>query len=143
MEKLYYYETIEEYEKDIIDKAIILDIVYACTSSLFECFVRTIRTIMSWVLFIGLIGMIFAKNTIFSHIVLTSVIIYAIGYFLMSWVKFNHNRSYSNMKVQLVDNMLLRCKEYQETKYEEWQQKQMLKRFASLVNISLDWDKVK
>ena len=35
------------------------------------------------------------------------------------------------------------CKEYQETNYEEWQKKQILKRFANLANININWDNVK
>jgi hypothetical protein len=39
--------------------------------------------------------------------------------------------------------LIIRCQEYQEGQYEDWQKKQMLKRFANLANIVVDWDNVK
>ena len=52
---------------------------------------------------------------------------------------------YDAVEKVLIDeqSIIERCKEYQETNYEDWQKKQILKRFANLANINIDWDNVK
>lgn len=140
-DNVYYFETIEECEKEIIDKTIIFDLTYLSNSNLFECFVRTIRTIMTWFIFICTFMTINAKGfkpgiKLFGILLL----VYIVGAILMSWIKFNHQKSYTDMKFKLVDFMISRCKEYQEADYDDWQKKQLLKRFAALANINIDWD---
>lgn len=144
MNDIYYYETIEECEKDIVDKAINLDIAYSSCCNLFECFMRTVRTLMIWAM-IGITIFTFINKGFKSSISIFGwlLLIYAIGWLLMEWVKFNHNRSYNAAKVTMVDNMIIKCKQYKETDYEEWQKKQVLKRFASLANINVDLDNAK
>lgn len=144
MNGLYYYETIEECEKEIIDKSIVLDLMHASNVDLFKCFVRTIRTIMIWIIIISSI-MIFINEGFKPGIKILGILldIYIIGKFLMSWVKFNYDNSYDKMKINLIDGIISKCKEYQEGEYEEWQKKQMLKRFAELANIHIDWDNAK
>ena len=53
----------------------------------------------------------------------------------MSWVKFNHNEAYTKMKVQLIENLMIDCKEWVEADYEDWQRKQMHTRLLSLARI--------
>lgn len=144
MDNLYWYETIEECEKQIVDKSTIFDIVYASNSDLFECFVRTIRTIMIWTITVACIFTFKYKGFKSSLSVLGwLLLIYIIGYFLMSWVKYNYNRSFELAKIKMIDSLINNCKEYQETDYEEWQKKQILKRFASLGSIEVNWDNAK
>ena len=61
----------------------------------------------------------------------------------MSWVKYNYNRSFELAKIKMIDSLINNCKEYRETDYEEWQKKQILKRFASLGSIEVNWDNAK
>jgi hypothetical protein len=66
------------------------------------------------------------------------MLIHIIGSLLISWVKYNHHKSYTAMKHTLIDNMISRCKEWHESDYEEWQRKQMIKRFADLAYLNID-----
>lgn len=138
--EIYYYETIDELEKAIIDKSLNLDIVNSQCNNLFNCFVRTIRTIMIWIIFITFILIWIRYNFIMAFNV-TSVllIVYLFGSVLMSWVRFNSNREFLQSKARLIDRLTDTCKEYKEANYTEWQCKQMLKRFTSLANLKVDW----
>lgn len=144
MNNNYYFETIEECEKQIMDKTINLDIMYESCCNLFECFVRIVRTIFIWFSIIdSAIGIYKFGLKSYVKPMLLYILVYILGMVLMSWVRFNHNRMYANAKTNLVDGIIERCKEYQETNYEDWQKKQILKRFANLANINIDWDNVK
>lgn len=144
MDNTYYFETINDCEKQIIDKTINLDIMYTSCCNLFECFTRTVRTIFIWFLIIdSAIGIYKVGFKSYVKPILIYILIYVLGMVLMSWVRYNHNRMYANAKTNLVDGIIGRCKEYQETNYEEWQKKQILKRFANLANININWDNVK
>lgn len=144
MDNIYYFETVKECEEQIVDKAIMLDLMYASNSSLFECFIRTVRTAIIWIISIITIALFVARGfkTSISGLGFM-LLIYVLGCFLMSWVKFNFHRSYNNMKINLVDGLLKRCKEYQETKHEDWEEKQMLKRFGALAGIDINWNNAK
>ena len=144
MEKTYYTKTIEECEKQIVDKCIDLDIVYSTNVGLLECFTRMIRTIFTWfsIISISVVCTIYGfKQFIVLGVILLTV--FVASKLLISWVKFNYNEYYDKMKFNLVDGLIIRCQEYQEGQYEDWQKKQMLKRFANLANIVVDWDNVK
>ena len=144
MDNIYYFKTIEECEKQIIDKTINLDIMYTSCCNLFECFVRTVRTVAIWFIIIKSI-IEFSVNGLKPciHSLAVYIAIYLLGMTLMSWVRYNHNRMYANAKTNLVDGIIERCEEYRETKFEDWERKQVLKRFASLANINIDWNNVK
>lgn len=134
--KTYYFETIEEMEKEIIDKCIILDTVYASNASLFECFVRTVRTVAIWTMIaVAVITWINVNFKYSMKILLMMIAVYAVGALLMRWVKFNYNRSFSESKVNLVNHLTARCKQWQEEDREEWVENQMIKRFVNLASI--------
>lgn len=146
MDKIYYFETIEECEKQIIDKSIILDLIYVSNVNLFECFTRTVKNIMFFIMvYIITTASIFLdmgfKNVM--RIIGICIIVYIVFLMIISWVKFNHNRSYNTTKVNLVDGMIERCKGYKEADCDEWAKKQMLKRFAKLAGIDINWDNAK
>lgn len=144
MNKKYYYKTIEECEKEILDKTIILDLIHSSNSNLFECFVRTVRTVMYWIMILMPTAVLIFKGfKPYIKLLIILLVIYIIGSLLMSWVKFKNNESYSNMKINLVDHIIVHCEEYNEENYEEWQKKQILKGFADIANIQVNWDKVK
>lgn len=144
MNNVYYFETIKECEEQIIDKAIILDLVCASNMNLFDCFVRTVRTVMIWTMIISTIVLWCMKGFgLGVQVFLFLICIYIIGAILMSWVKFNFNRSYTNIKINLVDGMVKKCKEYQESNHEDWEEKQMIKRFGDLAGINIDLDNAK
>ena len=133
MSKIYFYQTIEECEKEIRDKSMIVDINHASNLNLLESFIRMVRTIIIWANIICF-SVTFHNNGFKSSIKVFGMflvvhIVYAI---LMSWVKYNYNEYYIKMKVKLIDRILEDCKEWQENEYQEWQQKQMLKRFGIL-----------
>ena len=136
-ENLYYYETIEECEKAIIDKAIDVDIIYSANANLFECFIRTIRTAALWIELIVLIIVFIKKGIKFGLIIfIIFIALFGLYHLLMSWVKFNYHRSFINAKSDLVTSMVFKCKEFNETNYAEWQVSQMLKRFSSLATLT-------
>ena len=144
MDNIYYFETIEECEKQIIDKAIITDITYASNHNLLECFTRIINTIAILVaIIIVIISIIAGKWDTMIQTIAMYVALHITFTGIIGWVKFNHNKTYTNIKFNLVDGIIERCKEWNETDYEDWQRKQMLKRFASLAGVSIDLDKVK
>lgn len=133
MNKSYCFETIEDCEKEIIDKTIILDINHSSNANLFNCFVRMIRTLMIWG--IGIYTpIVFYKDGFIESLKAFGICmcIYFVWYLLISWVKYNFEQSFISMKTQLINNLILDCKEFNESNYEEWQVKQMLKRFAEL-----------
>ncbi len=140
----YYFETINECEKEIIDKTIVLDIIYESNLNLFSCLIRTVRSAILWIsILVICMAWVLKGPKVALWVFISFVIISIFGKLIISWAEFNHNRTYNNMKINLVDALTMRCKEYQETNYEDWQKKQMLKRFASLANIDIDWDNVK
>lgn len=135
MNKIYKFETIKECEKEIIDKSIILDIEFAANAHLFECFVRAIRTIVIWAIIVktflttlndGFIPGLKILGILFSF--------YVLGTIVVMWVKYNYNNVYKQTKANLVDNIVGSCKQWQEVNYEEWEKKQMIKRFEELAN---------
>ena len=136
MDKMYFYDTIEECEKEIVSKSMIYDMMHTATTNMFECFVRTIRTIMIWVILLS-VPVRWVNYGYLSGMKLFGMllVVYIIGATLMSWVKFCHNKSYADTKVQLVYNMVRACKEYNEGDFEDWQKTQMLKRFAAMAHI--------
>ena len=136
MEEIYYFETIKECEEFIKDKSITLDLIHTSNTKLFECFICTIRTIMVWGIIISTI-VAFNTRGFKASINIFCILmgIYLVGCLLMSWVKFNHNHSYVAMKHALVNNLINSCKEFQETDCEDWQRKQIVKRFRLLANI--------
>ena len=133
---IYYYETIEECEKEIIDKSTMIDMMYASNMSLFQCFTRIVRTIMIWASFIIMIVSFvtrgFKPSIKTLGIIIAVFVIYSL---LISWVNHNYLESYSRVKINLVNNIIEKCKEYDEADYEEWQKKQIFKRFLELARI--------
>ena len=139
MKDLYYYETIEEYEKDIMDKCIILDIMHSNNANLIGYFNRAIKIPVIFIFLLSLYAYFIVDNNVYhSGLLLGSCIVLSGGYILLYYIKFIHHRNYSRMKIEMIGNMLDKCKEYQENNFEEWQKTQMLKRFAALANINLD-----
>ena len=101
MENIYSFETIKELEKEIVDKAIMVDINYSFSSNLLECFIRMIRTILIWigVCIIPAIWIKLGHNNGLKALGIY-LCIWIVGSLLMSWVKFNSNEAYTRMKVQ-------------------------------------------
>lgn len=139
MNNIYCFETIEECEKEIVNKSIILDMMHLTSMNLFKCFTRTIGVIMIWFIIISTSMVCYNKGFI-PAIKLFSILlfIYMIGKTLISWVTFNNHKSYNNHKLMLITALVSQCKEFNETNYEEWQKKQMLKRFAALAFIDIE-----
>lgn len=138
MDKIYYFDTIEECKKQIMDKSLLLDITHSTNANLLECGIRTVRTVLTWITIVGSIVM-YIKNGFklsFQFIILMTLI-YLLICLLGSWVKFNYNEAYNNMKVNLVNNLAKLCKEYQDGEYEEWQKNQILKEFAIMAHINI------
>lgn len=144
MNDLYYYKTIEECEKEIINKAIIFDIIHFSNTNLLECFIRIIRTIIIWssIIIVPIAWKIKGSKISFRILVLF-LLIYFIGKIVMNWVRYNYKNANDTAKINLVDRIIMKCEEYQKGEYEEWQKKQMVKRFANLANITIDWDNAK
>ena len=143
MNNLYYYETLNECEKELISKSLDMDIIYAANANLFECFIRFVRSIMICSMILNLIISIITQNSGFMIIFAILLILYIIGKVLMSWVKYNYDRAYTNNKCNLVDAMLSNCRQYKESPWEDWERKQTLKRLTELVGIEVDWNKAK
>lgn len=139
----YYYETLNECEKELISKSLDMDIIYAANANLFECFIRFVRSIMICSMILNLIISIITQNSGFMIIFAILLILYIIGKVLMSWVKYNYDRAYTNNKCNLVDAMLSNCRQYKESPWEDWERKQTLKRLTELVGIEVDWNKAK
>ena len=145
MENNYSYETIEECEKAIVSKTMDMDIAFLANRSLFECFVRTIRTIMIWVIMLVPLSLrIFFGFKEFIICFGILVAIYIVGALLMSWVKFNFNNEHSKLKIDIVKYMISECKEYidlnQSEDIPDWQLKQITKRMANKGKIDVSWD---
>ena len=139
MDKLYYYETIEEFEKELVSKSITLDTIYTANANLFECFIRAIRTATIWICLVSCIIMTINKGFISGlTIFIGFVIIYIISAILVSWVKYNHHEAFKINKINLIENLLIKCKEFQETNYDDWARKQMLKKFGLLAGVELE-----
>ena len=136
MENIYSFETIKELEKEIVDKAIMVDINYSFSYNLLECFIRMIRTIVIWI-GISIIPTIWVKLGYVNGLKALGIYlcIWIVGSLLMSWVKFNSNEAYTKMKVQLVENLICECKEWVEADYDVWQKKQIHSRFLSLARL--------
>ena len=135
--KIYFYDTIEECEKEIVDKTIIMDINHTSNLNLFECFVRLIRTIIIWTNIICT-GITFFNYGFKSGIKIFGIFIaiHIVWALLVSWVNYNYTEYYIKSKIRLVNNILNGCKEWQENDYEEWQQKQMIKRFEIMAHLN-------
>lgn len=135
----YFYETIEDCKKEILDKSINLDIAHAANANLFESIVCVIRTVFIWTS-IGNCIVSFATNGFRVGIGTTgfAILIYIVATLIISWAKFNYNNAYEQMKMTLLENIVDKCKEFKEGEYEDWQRNQILKKLAAIANIKLE-----
>lgn len=137
MENVYCYETIEDLEKAVIDKAMNLDMMHSTNIILLECNIRTTKNIIIWaslILSVIIACFIKVKLGIYAFIILMAIIY--CGYCnIISWVKFKRNKSFINLKLNLIEKMMGYCKEFNEIKCEDWQKDQIIKRLISLSNM--------
>lgn len=144
MNNIYYFETNEECEKAIIDKTINLDIMHSSCTNILDSFVNIIKCIIIWVsIFIMSILWIKEDFKYALRVVAPFIIVYIFGKFIIYAVKRTHFYNYQRLKIRLVDGLINNCKEYQESNYEDWERKQILKRFASLANLEVNLDNAK
>lgn len=143
MGDIYFYETIDECEKEIVDKSIVLDLMQASNINLIESIKTGIHSILFVTALVAEFLNIYFKADSTLTIFLAYIAINIAISIIISWVKYNYRHRSSKDKCGLVDGILIHCKEYQEAKYEDWQKKQLLKRFAELASINIDWDNVK
>ena len=61
MDKIYYFDTIEECKKQIMDKSLLLDITHSTNANLLECGIRTPKEIKKDRLVCGEVGWIAAS----------------------------------------------------------------------------------
>ena len=138
---MYNTETTEKCKELIISKTIDINILYASNMTLFDAFVRTIRTIYIWCA-LASIGYtkIFSTFKTFILTIVISVGIYLIGMLLMSWVKFNFKQSHDNIRINLVRELIENCKAIQDMDCPDWQRKKIMNDIASVGDVSITWD---
>ena len=138
MEKVNYYKTIEECEKDIADKVIVLDIVSACVCNGLSSISRAIRCAFLWLISIFEIYVLVTKGPkIFFIVIGIQLSISLLWYILVKWVKFNYTEAYTKIKTNLLNSLIDRCEEYDNGEYEKWQRVQILKRFGRFANMDV------
>lgn len=138
MDNVNYYKTIEECEKDIADKVIMLDVISACICNGLSSISRTIRTIFIWLISIFEIYALITKGPkIFFIAMAVQILISILWYILRKWIKFNYTESYAAIKTNLLNSLIDRCEEYKNGNYENWQRTQILKRFGRFANMDV------
>lgn len=145
MNGIYYFKTIKECEKQIVDKTMIFDTTCASNINLFKCILHSIESILLFMTIIHSIiaGLFFDKG--FKYILTVFalyLIIYCILAIIISVTENEYDKIYFKIKSTLVDNILDSCEEFKETEYSEHERKLIIARCANLAGLNIDWDKV-
>lgn len=140
-ERIYAYDTIGDAEKAIRDASIQADIIYTSNYSLLTAAERFVNCIAFLATVLSFISIAFKYNSnIFNWKNLFFFLIaYLIFLIIMSYVKFCFNDAYGKAKRNLVDNIIRSCKDWMEKSIPEWQRKTMLRRFADIAGLDVEF----
>lgn len=140
-ERIYVYDTIEDVEKAIRDASIQADIIYTSNYGLLTAAERFVNCIAFSVTILSFICITLKYNSnIFNWKNLFFFLVaYLVFLIIMSYVKFCYNDSYGKTKRNLVDNTIRSCKDWMERSIPEWQRKTMLRRFADIAGLDVEF----
>ena len=137
-EKLYRYHTTDDAEKAIMDISIQTDINYSCNNSLLCAVLRFINcTMLISICCYEAVSMIMLTFDFKTLIYL--LIIYCIFLLISNYVKFCFYKEFEKAKQNLINNILMSCKDWQEKDIEEWQRKIMFKRFCNIAGLNVEF----
>jgi hypothetical protein len=123
--KMYYFKTIEECEKAIMDSALNIDIAYSSNIATYNAIIRFVKSMIIWLTACYTLYCVLYGESIYfiGKNILVFLIIYSILFAANDWTKYNFWRTYDSAKTAMINNLIMKCEEYCESNADEWQLK--------------------